>query len=362
MNMFEINQPVFGVSLETVMSYQKEKYPDVSVPIIFLLMRDTVIALKGETTEGIFRIPGKQEEIDGYKELFNQGKYEIYKECSCHTIAGLFKSFVRELPSPVIPLNCYDKFVDEQTVDDIENDVSKIQPLLDCLPPINKAMTIFIINFLQRISSYEEKTKMGIDNLAMVFSACMLINDNIDPFSALTKTNVAKSCIAALIRHLPEDAMKQINISIEGYTPLSGITQVDIDPIIQYIENKQLEEQTKSQTKEKEHAKAFGLFRSRAQSQSKKRGSNESPTFARSVSKEGLNVPSFQSLSGLNNPGSSLNSPHKRVTSVCFTGQTVSKSIEKETEVEKKSQIWDLNLAPRALVKPSFLVSKTITV
>ena len=155
MTSFGITQPVFGVELDTIMSYQHQSYPDLSVPLLLLLMRDSFIQLDGFTQEGIFRVPGKQDEVDGYRDLFNQGKYEIWKECNPNTIAGLFKLFLRDLPTPIVPPRLYDDFVNQDTLDDLESEekgAETMAKLLDSLPATNRNVFVFLINFLQLLS------------------------------------------------------------------------------------------------------------------------------------------------------------------------------------------------------------------
>lgn len=344
-----INKQIFSVDLNTVMSYQQDSLPNLSVPLLFLMMRDTMIMLHAESTEGIFRVPGKQDEVDGYKELFNRGEYIVFKECSCHTIAGLFKLFLRELPEAVIPQRFYDSFVNEQVVDDISEDPSKIQPLLDILPKTNKAMVIFIINFLQRLSDHEEETKMGIDNLAMVFSACMLIGTDMDPFSALTKTNIAKSCIAALIRNLPKDAIEQLDLDVPEYIPGAGLIVVDTDPIPRVMEEvKEREMPKKGDGMRKTLSNIFSRSRSTSQSKSatNDRGSDRSSS-SRSVHDtvsvtEAAYVPITASAAP--------STPHKRGVSMGASNKP------NETHYSKDDilQMWDITAVPAALSKPPF--------
>ena len=245
MSTFGITQPVFGVELDQIMSYQKETFPELSVPLILLLMRDSFIQLDGFNQEGIFRVPGKQDEVDGYRDLFNQGKYEIWKECNPNTIAGLFKLFLRDLPTPIVPPNLYDNFVDQDVLDELESDDKSLEmmnKLLQLLPQHNRSVFIFLINFLQLLSKHEEQTKMGVDNLAMVFSAAMLISPDLDPFSALTKTNLAKGCIAQFIEKLSVNAFLQLPMKVPNYEEGSGMKLLEENPIDLWVQMKKEKE------------------------------------------------------------------------------------------------------------------------
>ncbi|ELP94225.1 hypothetical protein EIN_186520 [Entamoeba invadens IP1] len=346
--------PIFGQELSVVMSYQSKEYPSLSIPLIYVLMHDTLQNMQCETHEGIFRVPGKQEEVECYKDLFDKGQYQIYKDCSCNTIAGLFKLFLRELPTPIIPTNCYDFFVSEEVVSDISNNPDNIKELLNKLPSVNKEMVIYIISFLQELSAHFEETKMGVDNLAMVFSACMLIGDASDPFLALTKTNLAQSCIAALIANFPKDMITTVNLDVTGYDK-KGFALLEVDPVIAYMEEKERE---KEKLKEKK-----GIFvRSRAQSTKQqqtpykeKRTSlhhkkNETNIFKNSKGDYALVSALAQSLSD----EKETKTP-KRVTSMNIPKNRV-------IDVLQANSMWDLEMAPLPLKCPAFNIKEKIQV
>ncbi|BFU18380.1 RhoGAP domain containing protein [Entamoeba histolytica HM-1:IMSS-B] len=367
MTCFNINQPIFSVDLETIMSYQKSSHPNVSIPIAFLLMKDTIIALGGNKLEGLFRVPGKQDDIDGYKTLFNEGKYEIYKECNCHTIASLFKLFLRELPTPIIPPIYYDKFVNEDVVAKLDESPEKVMELLNLLPRINRDMFIFIIDFLQFLVPFESLTKMDMDNLAMVFSACMIINPDLDPFSALTKTNLAKNLIYEMILHMPKSAIQELDLNVQGYTSGKGMLLLETDPI------ESLKEETESKKTKDKSKKQSGLFRSRAQTNSKnsKHHTKHGSEAISVLSKSTTSTSGDKSVSPRSTSPSTpfLLTPYKKATSIESSNseQTTqnnsstpvagspSNVINSPRQTSSTLVLYDIFKAPAALLRPTFI-------
>ncbi|KAL7715175.1 Rho-GAP domain-containing protein [Entamoeba marina] len=349
-----INQPVFGTNLDVIMSYQEKRFPNVSIPIIFILLKDTLIKLDAEHREGVFRIPGTQEEVDGYKQLFNQGKYSIYVECNPNTLAGMFKLFLRELPEPVIPVAFYDNFVDEDDVVTFENNPQLMVDLLEKIPEVHRCMFIYIIDFLQCLAEHEEETKMGVDNLAMVFSACILFNP--DPVVALAKTETAKKCIATFIRHLPRTLIETVNTSIEGYEPGSGMEQLLQDPIQDIADAKEKEKKDKPKKK-------TSILRDRSRSQSKsstlKRRSIQSPNL------DVLNTSSESEtpVSMISSSVNSKTSSHSRGVSVGSTDDQQLGSLKKKISSSDAPsfKLWDMHAPPPPLVRPNFCKSKLST-
>ena len=376
MSSFGITQQVYGINLETLMSYQSELYPTLSVPLIFLLMKDTLIKLECDKAEGLFRVPGKQDDVDGYKYLFNHGKYEMWKECNVHTLGGLFKLFLRELPSPIIPVKFFNDFAQEDVVEEMKDNSGKVMEMIHQLPTFNKNMLIFIIDFLQYLTQFAENTKMDADNLAMVFSASILTDPDLDPLTSLTKTNVTKEVIMRMIESMPKSALNEINIKIENYEEGKGMELVDIDPIIAYKEEKEREnndskkgkgkDKKKDAKKEKEKTKKEEKEKKKKEKEEKhkdKKGKeNTNHLFNK---RQTLNVPISVSESEnapiIPQSKSSITSSvveEKSSTDTNNNNKVDDKNSTNASDASSNVLMFDIYKAPPPLTKPSFLLSQ----
>ena len=57
---------------------------------------------------GIFRLPGKASRIQRLKEQYDAGSQEDFPPNEdVHTVASLFKLYLKELPEPVVPFALY---------------------------------------------------------------------------------------------------------------------------------------------------------------------------------------------------------------------------------------------------------------
>ena len=66
----------------------------------------------GLEVEGIIRLSGRLSQIEYFKDLYNQGLPVDLKSCpDPHTIAGLLKLYLRELPEPLLTFDLYDKII-----------------------------------------------------------------------------------------------------------------------------------------------------------------------------------------------------------------------------------------------------------
>ena len=67
--------------------------------------------LAGLHEVGIFRLPGQASRIQALKELYDSGSQEDFSATEdVHTVASLFKLYLRELPEPVVPFVFYESF------------------------------------------------------------------------------------------------------------------------------------------------------------------------------------------------------------------------------------------------------------
>lgn len=63
-------------------------------------------------TEGIFRRSGNYSDILALKQKVNAGADDVdFKETNTHVVAGLLKSFLRELSEPLLTYELYEEIV-----------------------------------------------------------------------------------------------------------------------------------------------------------------------------------------------------------------------------------------------------------
>ena len=62
-------------------------------------------------TEGIFRRSGKYSVIAGLKQKVNNGEEVEFKDIDTHVVAGLLKSFLRDLEEPLLTYELYDEII-----------------------------------------------------------------------------------------------------------------------------------------------------------------------------------------------------------------------------------------------------------
>jgi len=188
---------VFGVPLSEVMDKQKEGWATSEIPHILEALVDAVFAMDGTKTEGIFRIPASGPELNLVKDKIDHGSYDIVPNCiQVFTPCALIKLWLRELPDPLVPANLYEPATETP---------EKSLELLEQMPPLNKKVILYLIQFLHDLSQAEviESTKMSLDNLAMCLAPSFLRCPYQDYNRVLASTDKQKAFVLDLMAKVP---------------------------------------------------------------------------------------------------------------------------------------------------------------
>ncbi|EDL29616.1 rho GTPase-activating protein 39 isoform X1 [Mus musculus] len=196
---------MFGSALQEVMSMQKERYPDRQLPWVQTRLSEEVLALNGDQTEGIFRVPGDIDEVNALKLQVDQWKVPTGLE-DPHVPASLLKLWYRELEEPLIPHEFY-----EQCIAHYESPEAAVA-VVHALPRINRMVLCYLIRFLQVFVQPANVaiTKMDVSNLAMVMAPNCLRCQSDDPRVIFENTRKEMSFLRVLIQHLDTSFMEGV--------------------------------------------------------------------------------------------------------------------------------------------------------
>ncbi|XP_058857949.1 rho GTPase-activating protein 1 [Acipenser ruthenus] len=160
----------FGVSLAQLWEKSPDKEP------IPLVMRETIGYLKenGMCTEGIFRRSGNVNLVREIQNKYNTGvPVSFYQYEDVHLPAVILKTFLRELPEPLLTFQLYNDIVNFHNVEEGAK-VSIVRSMLGTLPKENSASLRYLIQFLAQVSGQCDSNKMNNMNLAVVFGPNLL--------------------------------------------------------------------------------------------------------------------------------------------------------------------------------------------
>jgi hypothetical protein len=195
--------PLFGAPLEEVMELQAETHPNMSIPWVVPALCDVVLTLKGPQTEGIFRVPGDIDEVNALKLKVEKGTIPVGSLTDPHIPASLLKLWFRELEDPLIPEEYYEECI--TNCDHRHNAVS----LVESLPDLNKQVLYFLLRFLKNFITAESTnhTKMGLENIAMVWAPNFLRCPSDDHTLIFQNTRKEMAFLRLLLKHLDLDTV-----------------------------------------------------------------------------------------------------------------------------------------------------------
>ncbi|XP_007506027.1 rho GTPase-activating protein 8 isoform X1 [Monodelphis domestica] len=154
----------FGVSLK----YIRDKNKGELIPPV---MKETVTYLKakGLHSEGLFRRSASVQTIKEIQRLYNQGKpvnFDDYNDI--HIPAVILKTFLRELPQPLLTFEAYEQILAITSVESSLR-VTRCKEIIGSLPEHNYAILKYLMDFLHMVSQECIFNKMTSSNLACVF-------------------------------------------------------------------------------------------------------------------------------------------------------------------------------------------------
>jgi len=157
----------FGIKLDEVMTLQKERFPDLSLPVILVKLTEEIIKCDGCKTEGIFRVTGSTQQVIKLQQQYNDMNFDETSS-DPHVLVGVLKQWLRELKDPLIPTTLYQICSQCETPEDCIEVINQ-------LPQLNKDCFFHLVQLLRKIAQPEnqEFTKMDVHNLCLVFAPVM---------------------------------------------------------------------------------------------------------------------------------------------------------------------------------------------
>ncbi|XP_073346792.1 unconventional myosin-IXb isoform X2 [Pagrus major] len=212
----------FGVQV-CVLTSKANPVPKV---VELLLMH---VELNGLYTEGIYRKSGsacRARELHQILETDPEGtsldNYPI------HTISGLVKRWLRELPDPLMTFSLYSDFLHAVELPERAEKIRAVYQKVDELPPANYNTLERLIFHLVRVTKEEEHNKMSPSSLAIVFAPCILRSPDVDdPFLGMKDVSKTTQCVEILItEQLRRYNEKMQNIQELEYAEALAVNQL----------------------------------------------------------------------------------------------------------------------------------------
>ncbi|XP_055911615.1 unconventional myosin-IXa-like isoform X1 [Eupeodes corollae] len=188
---------LFGVPLTNLCLAEGAKIP---IQIEQLITKIEMLALY---TEGIYRKSGVNSKIRELKQKMSEtpiGAEIDYESYNVHVLANVLKSFLREMPEPLLSFDRYDDFLRASDLPDTNVRVQTLLSLIKKLSASHHFLLERLIFHLALVAQKEKHNRMSASSLSIVFAPCVLRTNRLVPAQdSLNDICRQTKCIETLI-------------------------------------------------------------------------------------------------------------------------------------------------------------------
>ncbi|XP_034050654.1 rho GTPase-activating protein 44-like isoform X4 [Thalassophryne amazonica] len=168
-----VEKPCYGKPLEEHLALSGR---DIAFPIEACV---TMLLECGMQEEGLFRIAPSASKLKKLKASLDCGVLDVQEySADPHAIAGALKSYLRELPEPLMTFELYNEWIQASNIQDQEKRLQALLSACDKLPLANGNNFKYLIKFLSKLTEYQDLNKMTPGNIAIVLGPNLLWTHN----------------------------------------------------------------------------------------------------------------------------------------------------------------------------------------
>ncbi|XP_013911160.1 PREDICTED: rho GTPase-activating protein 44 isoform X4 [Thamnophis sirtalis] len=193
-----IEKPSFGKPLEEHLAFSGR---EISFPIEACV---TMLLECGMQEEGLFRVAPSASKLKKLKTALDCCVVDVQEySTDPHAIAGALKSYLRELPEPLMTFELYEEWIQASNIQDQDKRLQALWNALEKLPKASYNNLRYLIKFLANLTEYQEANKMTPSNIAIVLGPNLLwpqTEGNITEMMATVSLQIV-AIIEPLIQH-----------------------------------------------------------------------------------------------------------------------------------------------------------------
>ncbi|XP_026171683.1 rho GTPase-activating protein 44-like isoform X2 [Mastacembelus armatus] len=164
-----VEKPCYGKPLEEHLALSGR---DIAFPIEACV---TMLLECGMQEEGLFRIAPSASKLKKLKASLDCGVLDVQEySADPHAIAGALKSYLRELPEPLMTFDLYNDWIQASNIQDQDKRPQALLNACEKLPPANNNNFKYLIKFLSKLTEYQDVNKMTPGNIAIVLGPNLL--------------------------------------------------------------------------------------------------------------------------------------------------------------------------------------------
>uniref|UniRef100_A0A8D2L9I0 Rho GTPase-activating protein 17 n=1 Tax=Varanus komodoensis TaxID=61221 RepID=A0A8D2L9I0_VARKO len=206
-------KPAFGTLLE---EHLKRSGREIALPIEACVM---MLLETGMKEEGLFRIAAGASKLKKLKAALDCSSShldEFYSDP--HAVAGALKSYLRELPEPLMTYTLYDEWTQVANIQDQDRKLQDLWRICQKLPNPHLANFRYLIKFLAKLAQYSDVNKMTPSNIAIVLGPNLLWAKNegsLAEMAAATSVHVV-AVVEPIIQHAAWFFPEEMDFNVSG--------------------------------------------------------------------------------------------------------------------------------------------------
>ncbi|XP_036311462.1 SH3 domain-binding protein 1 isoform X2 [Pipistrellus kuhlii] len=210
---------VYGVPLG---AHLQELGRDIALPIEACVL---MLLSEGVKEEGLFRLAAGASVLKRLKQTMASDPLGLQEFCSDpHAVAGALKSYLRELPEPLMTFDLYDDWMKAASLKEPRARLEALQEVCGRLPPENLSNLRYLMKFLARLAEDQEVNKMTPSNIAIVLGPNLLWppekeGDQAQLDAASVSSIQVVGVVEALIQNADTLFPGDINFNVSGLFP-----------------------------------------------------------------------------------------------------------------------------------------------
>uniref|UniRef100_UPI003D9CBA7B rho GTPase-activating protein 17a isoform 2 n=1 Tax=Danio rerio TaxID=7955 RepID=UPI003D9CBA7B len=206
-------KPAFGTALD---EHLKRSSREIALPIEACVM---MLLETGMKEEGLFRIAAGASKLKKLKAALDCSTSQLEEFYSDpHAVAGALKSYLRELPEPLMTYQLYDEWIQASNVPDPDKRLQALWVTCDQLPKNNKANFRYLVKFLAKLAQESDVNKMTPSNIAIVLGPNLLwakTEGSLAEMAAATSVHVV-TIIDPIIQHADWFFPEDVDFNVSG--------------------------------------------------------------------------------------------------------------------------------------------------
>nr|XP_046224863.1 rho GTPase-activating protein 44-like isoform X5 [Oncorhynchus gorbuscha] len=164
-----VEKPCYGKPLEEHLALSGR---DIAFPIEACV---TMLLDCGMQEEGLFRVAPSASKLKKLKASLDCGVMDVQEySVDPHAIAGALKSYLRELPEPLMTFELYDEWIQASNIQDQDKRLQALLTACEKLPLANGNNFKYLVKFLAKLDDYQDENKMTPGNIAIVLGPNLL--------------------------------------------------------------------------------------------------------------------------------------------------------------------------------------------